>query len=136
MNRNIKYLIHVLDSNIDADDRIVETAAMALSNFSADFFYHEFLLKEPEITMVFKILNNTKEDHEGRVLEHILALITNLTTNPMNAQKLFQKHIFESLIRIMKFSVRLSLRKLNIIEKLFSWIYCKINFRTQYSFKS
>lgn len=96
----------MLDSNVDSDDRIVETAAMALANFSADFFYHEFLLREPEITMVFKILNNTKEDHEGRVLEHILALITNLTTNPMNAQKLSQKNIFESLVRIMQFSVK------------------------------
>jgi len=85
-------------------------AAMALSNFSADFFYHEYLLREPEITMVFKILNSSKEEQEGKVLEHILALITNLTTNPVNAQKLSQKHIFESLVRIMKFSVRYLLK--------------------------
>lgn len=76
---------------------------MALANFSADFYYHEHLLKEPEITMILKILNEAKE---GRVIEHILALITNLTTNPANAHKLFQKHVFEALLRIMEFSVK------------------------------
>jgi len=88
------------------DDKVLEIAAIALANFSADFYYHENLLKEPEITMILKILNNTnKEDQDVKVIEHILALVTNLTTNPVNAHKLYQKHVFDSLIKIMELSV-------------------------------
>ncbi len=102
-------MIHVLDSNVELDDKVLETAAIALANFSADFYYHEHLLREPEITMILKLLNSAKEDQEGNVIEHILALVTNLTTNPVNAYKLYQKHVFDSLIKIMELSVLIGL---------------------------
>ena len=131
--RNIKYLIHVLDSNSDVDDKVLEAAAMALSNFSADFYYHEHLLKEPEITMILKILGDAKE---GRVIEHILALITNLTTNPTNAHKLFQKHVFEALIRIMEFSVKYLFYLFDkAIEKSSCRFHCQSYFWFKYPIK-
>lgn len=92
----------MLDSNTDLENKVLEAAAIALTNFSADFYYHEHLLREPEITMVLKLLN---EAREGPVIEHILALITNLTTNPANIPKLVQKHVFEALYKIMQVSV-------------------------------
>jgi hypothetical protein len=91
-----------MDSEMGVDDKVLEAAAMALANFSADFFYHEHFLKEPEITMLLKILDEGKE---GRVIEHVLALITNLCTNPSNAQKLNQKHLCDLLIRSLDVGV-------------------------------
>ena len=75
-------MIHVLDSGGAADEKTLEAAAMSLANFSADFYYHELFLREPEVTMLLKIIDEGKD---GRILEHVLALITNLSMNPANA---------------------------------------------------
>ena len=124
-----------MDSNSDVDEKVLEAASMALANLSADFYYHEHLLKEPEITMILKILNEPKE---GRVIEHILALITNLTTNPSNANKLFQKHVFEALVKIMEVSVNLSLffYYITCLEKSVTRFHRQVDCRSQYSIQS
>jgi hypothetical protein len=92
----------VLDSESDAEEKVLEAAAMALANFSADFYYHEFFLKEPEVTMILKILFEGKE---GRIIEHILGLICNLCTNTGNALKLYQKHLCDLLMKNVDVSV-------------------------------
>ena len=91
------------------EDKVLEAAAMALANFSADFYYHEHFLKEPEITMLLKILHEGKE---GRIIEHVLALITNLCTNPANAQKLYQKHLGDLLVKNLDVGVRIFMKSL------------------------
>lgn len=79
---------------------------MGLANFSADFYYHEHFLKEPEVTMLLKLLYDGKD---GKILEHILALVTNLCTNTGNALKLYQKHICELLLKNVDSTVKISI---------------------------
>ena len=53
---NLKLLIQVLDSNDNNEQSVLIAASNTLANISADFQYHSHFLREPELTIIMKIL--------------------------------------------------------------------------------
>ena len=109
--RNIRSLIHVLDSNDPNDADVLRAAANTLANISADFSYHEFLLKEPEFTTLLKILQFSSDI---KLIKSIIIIITNISTNVAMINKLISQNFLDILFKLFENEVEENILIFNV----------------------
>ena len=94
---NLKLLIQVLDSNEYNDQSVLLAASNTLANISADFRYHIHFLKEPELTIIMKILQFSDD---LKLIKNILIIITNICTNEVMIPKFLSSNCLEIILKL------------------------------------
>jgi len=76
--RNIKLLIHILESADPTNHAVLRAAANTLANISIDHNYQIYFLKDPEKNIVLKLLYNATDII---LIKSIIIIFTNISTN-------------------------------------------------------
>ena len=69
-----------------------------------DFTYHEIFLKEPELTIILKILQYSDDI---KLIKSIIIIMTNICTNRAMIDKLISKNLLDIFIKFIKREVKI-----------------------------
>ncbi|CAD8106012.1 unnamed protein product [Paramecium primaurelia] len=93
-NINIKLLIHILELSDPSNHAVLRAAANTLANISIDHTYQQNFLKDPEKTIILKLIYSATDII---LIKSIIIIFTNISTNSNLITDLAQQDILNCL---------------------------------------
>ncbi|KAM3134586.1 hypothetical protein pb186bvf_013228 [Paramecium bursaria] len=96
-NINIKSLIHILELQGTTKSSVLRAAANTLANISIDHNYQQHFLRDPEKTIILKLINSSKDI---TLIKSIIIIFANISTNNNLLQDVGQPDILQCLFNL------------------------------------